>query len=555
MPDHGFNAYVHAPKDDLYQRTQWRDPYPAGEQADFNAEIRLARRLGIDWIPNISPALPEIPTLAVPTGVPSAPLCFSCPADLDAVAAKLEPFLAAGARTVMISFDDVVKALVYPQDLAAYGGGDRAYGEANGDFLTRLQSRLRDERARVRLLTVGADYSGVSRTNYLDGLRATLAPRIDVMWTGTNVPSEQWNPEDAGGYGQAIGRTPVVWENWTNDDTSGNVTPLGTARLFLGPYRRDPADARAVNGFFFNPANEAYLNLLPLATAGDWMSGPRGYRPRGSWLRAITGLAPGGTRPERRRRDSLRAWAETSWSNKLDHDTEAPTFVRLSSALVDRYDGPRWIGKLGPLQRELRLVELAPKRLRSLPRPEFAQQAVEFMDAAAQTAKAGFLASRLLAAERPALEVGRRTGGYAGATAAPDPEASLRLRAEMDDAERGAALDTEFTYGWRTPVAFEVPPYPVPANVMDAFVGRVRSIDSRWRATAAAEASSGVSLTLDGRPVAIDESGDFELGGGACGGLLVATDGAGNQTAVRLRDCNHRARAGLSSAAGERNGT
>ena len=32
MPAHGFNAYVHAPKDDLYQRTRWRDPYPPGQR-------------------------------------------------------------------------------------------------------------------------------------------------------------------------------------------------------------------------------------------------------------------------------------------------------------------------------------------------------------------------------------------------------------------------------------------------------------------------------------------------------------------------------------------
>src|SRR5438105_1698926 len=44
MGTHGFNAYVHAPKDDLYQRTNWRDPYPPAQQADFDGEIALARR-------------------------------------------------------------------------------------------------------------------------------------------------------------------------------------------------------------------------------------------------------------------------------------------------------------------------------------------------------------------------------------------------------------------------------------------------------------------------------------------------------------------------------
>src|ERR671933_828648 len=61
MPRHGFNAYVHAPKDDPYQRANWRDPYPAAEWSAFRAEIALARARGVRWIPNMSPALPLLP--------------------------------------------------------------------------------------------------------------------------------------------------------------------------------------------------------------------------------------------------------------------------------------------------------------------------------------------------------------------------------------------------------------------------------------------------------------------------------------------------------------
>ena len=106
-----------------------------------------------------------------------------------------------------------------------------------------------------------ADYSGTADTPYLQGLRATLAQGVDVIWTGSGVPSEPWTPADAAAYAERIGRTPVVWDNWTNNDTAGNITAdPGTARIFLGPYVRDPATAGAVRGFLFNPANESYLN-------------------------------------------------------------------------------------------------------------------------------------------------------------------------------------------------------------------------------------------------------------------------------------------------------
>ena len=168
---------------------------------------------------------------------------------------------------------------------------------------------LRRRTPGARLLTVGADYSGTADTQYLQGLRSKLRPGVQVMWTGDQVPSHAFAPADAHAYGKLIGRRPLVWDNWTDDDTAGNALPPGTARIFLGPYLRRADVAGSVGGFFLNPMNEADLNLLPLATAGDWMRAPRRYRRRSSWLRAVAELA-GRWRPLRR---TLRAWAETSW--------------------------------------------------------------------------------------------------------------------------------------------------------------------------------------------------------------------------------------------------
>ena len=55
------------------------------------------------------------------------------------------------------------------------------------------------------------------------------------MWTGTDVPSRDFHAADARGYGAAIGRRPLVWDNWVNNDTAGNALPAGTSRIYLGP--------------------------------------------------------------------------------------------------------------------------------------------------------------------------------------------------------------------------------------------------------------------------------------------------------------------------------
>jgi len=448
--------------------------------------------------------------------------------------AKLQPFADAGSRTVMISFDDVTKVLTDPRDLAAYGGGDEGFGRANGDFLTRLAARLPG----VRVLTVGADYSGTADTPYLRGLRATLAAGIDVMWTGVSIPSQAFTPADAHAYGEAIGRPPVVWDNWTNNDTAGNFGGLDAVRIFLGPYKRDPAVAPELRGFFFNPMNEADLNLLPLATAGDWMRDPSRYRERSSWLRAVRELAGPGRRG-RARREPLRAFAEASYSTKLDFD-DAPTFARRARAFLDRYTrGPGWVAARTQLVRELRLAQAASGALRGMPHRAFPDQAADFLYATGLAAGTGHRGTDLLVAERPGLSLRRTRRGFVGRATPPDPARADALRDGYRDGVTASKASRRFVYGWRGGMAFEVPPYAVPENLMDAYFTRIDELDAAWQQRAERAAAS-VTVKLNGRAVKLRSDGRFTLGRRACGGTLIATDGAGEATGKRIPGCRRK---------------
>src|SRR4051812_9034133 len=528
MGAHGMNAYVHAPKDDLYQRTQWRDPYPAAQMADSSGGVASARSHGGEWVPNLSPGVPLIPTPRPPEGAPSRDVCFSCPADLDAVVAKLAPFAGAGARTFMVSFDDVQKVLTHPEDLAAYGSGDAAYGRATGEFLTKLLRALRARWDGARLLTVGADYSGTADTDYLKAFRAVLDPAVEVMWTGTTVFAKNFDPAQARAYGKAIGRTPLVWDNWTVNDLDGNG--IGeTTRIYLGPYARKANVAGAVRGFFLNPMNEADLNLLPFATAADFLRDPQGFDARASWLRAVREL--GGAQA-----GALRAFAETSYSTHLDYATEAPTFVALGGRLLDAYGaGGRWPERRAELDAELTRVDGAEGALRrAAALAPFVAEAGPFLAAARVAAGTGRAASALLAAERPALSAERATGGgFRGRAAPPAPAAADALRGELERGDADNRSSRRFVFGYRRPATVDTPPTPLPANTMDVFVDRVRSLDAGF-AAGAQRAAAQVTVTLDGRPVALDGGGRFALGAAAAGGTLRATDGAGGATTVVL---------------------
>jgi hyaluronoglucosaminidase len=524
---HGFNAYVNAPKDDPYQRQAWRTQYPPVRLAEFAAEIQLARGLGVEWIPAISPDVPRHPR-ALPPGVRSSgQICFSCARDRQALLDKLEPFWDAGARTFMIAFDDFDKALTHSRDRATFGRGPHAYGEANAYLLNRVYADLRNRDASARLLTVAADYHGTADTPYLRAFRGWLGRGIQVLWTGPRIRARDFSPRQARAYGRLVGRAPAVWDNWVNNDGSGRDAGGNPKRVFLGPYRRRPDVAGDVRGFFLNTATEVDLNFLPFATAGDWLTAPWTYSAAASFRRHVAEL--GGSVSE-----SLRAFAETGYSTELIPRVEAPTFTRLGGRFLHAYGiGGRWRHSRRAIVRELGLVRDARDNLGSDPAlGRFADEATPFLESARKRAVAGLDAIDLLVAERPVLELsGSAADGYDGHVAPPSPTLAGDLRSTLAAAEGVMYRDRHAAYGGRTRR------YRLHPNAMRAFLARVHRLDSAWR-TEATSAARAVTLRLGRRAIRVAADGSFRLSGSDCGGLLTATDSAGGQTSLRLPACS-----------------
>jgi hyaluronoglucosaminidase len=526
MPKHHFKQYVHAPKEELYQRTLWRSPYPAGQMREFTTEIARARRLHLQWIPNVSPGLPQLPSPGV---IPSAPLCFSCPEDVQAIVAKFEPFLGNGVRTVMVSFDDVQETLARDDDRAAFGDGPGAYGTATASFLNRVYDALQAGHPGTQLLTVPADYAGTRDTPYLQGLRAALRPAIQVMWTGTRIRSGQWTADDARAYSALVGRTPIVWDNWTNNDFVTDPGSEATARLFLGPYSRPSSVAGSVAGWFFNPASEADVNMLPLATAGAWVHNPWSYDRRAAWLDAVRQLA--GTNAQ-----SLRAFAESSYSTRLSR-IEGPTFVRLSKTFMGAYDGGAyWPRALAELRNELLLAQHARTRLARMPNRAFFHQAGPYLNATADSAGTAMLAALLREYERPTLRAVRTNHGSLRVRVEPPrPERAAMRRTKLDQARIRLSAQRRLVYGWRPFDGLARPVYAAP-NVLDTFLDDVAERDQAYQQRAD-QAAAGVTLTLNGQPAPPPVNGVVGLSGGDCGLILVAQDAAGGQSSLRLPAC------------------
>ena len=541
MARQGLDTYIHAPKFDAYQRAQWRDPYPSEAMAEFADEIRLARRLGSAWVPNVSPGTPLIPG---PPGGPavSRDVCFACPEDVAVLIGKLEPFFRAGARTLMVSFDDVQKVSTHPEDAARYGTDGAAYGRMTRDVLNTVQRHFQREagRERLRLVTVLADYSGTADTDYLRAVRSEggLDPAIVVTWTGTVVVAPTIRAVDAAAYARLVGRRRVgIWDNYPANDYTGNAVGR-PSRLFLGPYRgRDPLLSTAVSGIVANVMNQATANRFALGTMARYVADPRRYDPDVAWRAVIADLGR-----SRGLADALAALAENSRSSALDR-RESIEFSAARDAFLAALATPFWPSPYDALARDLARQQRAAAMIRA-GAPELAAQVAPFLERLAAEAGTARAIAEALAAQRPRLDVrvlrpARGPIAVEGRAAAPSPGDVAAALATAASGHAADLADSHVVHGDRVTPGLSDPQTVgslyINENRVDAFFAEVVSRTAAWSPTAAA-AVGGITVTLDGHPVAIGADGTFRLTLSPRSGrhTLLATDGAGNKTGVRI---------------------
>jgi hyaluronoglucosaminidase len=527
MGAHGLNVFVHAPKDDPYQRANWRAPYPPSQMAAFTDEVVTGRSAGVDWVPNLSVGFPLIPAAPDPSAPPSSDICFSCPADLDVVYAKLDPFFDAGTRTLMLSFDDVQKLSSHAEDASAYGVGDEAYGRMNRDLLNAVYRHYAARDASFTLLTVLADYSGTGDTPYLQGVRSGggLDPGIAVMWTGTAVVSRTIEPDGAAAYASRVGRDKVlIWDNYPVNDYTGGALGYPT-RLFLGPYEGRASDLpRSVSGILANPMIEPVASRIALGTMAEYLASPETYQPEPAWERAIADV--GGERA-----DEVRSLAENSRSSTLDRSESQP-FVALRDEFLRAIDTPFWSDAALAFDRYIVSEANAHD-----PRNPLFREALPWLARLSYDAGTARWAMLLLAAERPelrnvtseTLEDGSRA--LSGTAKAPSPAV---VATYTDYLERDYAQSLARPYavhGDRLAQDFNT--LYVNENRLDAFLAEAHRRTVSWLASAPL-AASAVRVTVNGAEVPLDAEGRFSATVPAGPVEVIATDGAGGQTGIVL---------------------
>jgi hyaluronoglucosaminidase len=310
------NTYIYAPKDDPYHRDQWRDPYPADRLEGLRTLVDAAVANHVRF------------TFAVSPGVS---ICYSDPADLAALTAKLDAVHALGVRSFSVALDDIDHTRWHcPGDADRYGApSTAAAARAQVELLNAVQAGfIAAHDGAQPLQMVPTEYRGTGDTAYRTVVRDQLDPQVEVMWTGAYVVPDEITVAQAESAAATFGRPLYVWDN-----TPVNDFPPTEGRLILAPYaRREPGLSAQVTGIVLNPMNQAAASKVQLVGGADFAWNDGAYDPARAHRAAADHLAAGAPRTV----EALLAF--------FDLENLAPTSAR--SGIVSQPQAPALAARL-----------------------------------------------------------------------------------------------------------------------------------------------------------------------------------------------------------------
>lgn len=261
--DQKLNTYIYAPKDDLYHREQWRDPYPETEMQRMQDLIDTSKENKVDFVFSLSP------------GIDIRFDGAEGEADYQALVKKCQSLYDMGVRSFAILFDDI----------------ENKDGKKQAELLNRFNKEFIQAKGDIKpLITVPTEYDsnvmGLASTvnKYTKEFAATLDKSIKVLWTGSAVVPEGIDVVNAQKVKEVYGDRMGIWWNYP-------CTDYITEKLALGPiYGLDKGLENEVDFLVMNPMEHAELSKITLATGADYAWNTAAYDYEKSFETAIDEL-------------------------------------------------------------------------------------------------------------------------------------------------------------------------------------------------------------------------------------------------------------------------
>lgn len=268
---HNLNAYIYAPKDDIFHRNKWREPYPTEKISELQKLVEVAKSNGVRFIFAVSPGLD---------------LNYKGKkgdADFNLFMQKLESMYKIGVKDFAIFFDD----------LKDDKGNHHENGKDQAEFINKVQNELRKNHKDIgQILTVPTEYFRLDMVNgrgkvksYTKDFAENLDKKIVVLYTGDGVVCDGISEESMSEVNEIFGRQVGIWWNYPVNDYSMTDDGERNAKLALGAIEKLPAEN--VQAIFFNPMSQPLLSRIALSTGADYANNPANYDAEKSFDKAL----------------------------------------------------------------------------------------------------------------------------------------------------------------------------------------------------------------------------------------------------------------------------
>lgn len=254
------NAYVYAPKDDLFHRDRWREEYPVDEENKLRQLFERAKENKIDFFFAISPG---------------KDFDFASQKDYEILLAKLKKVQSFGVKKFALLMDDIEPKL-------SEEGSKRFTSPAHAQaYLANFL--LKELRPGSPFLFCPTDYMQNFDTPYRAELRKYLDEQISVFWTGYNTVAEAITEEDGKTVCQNFGRKPILWENYPVNDFNPK------RRIYLGAITNRGRKLHETHtGYIVNLSELFECSKIPLMTMAEYAWDCESYDPEKALQRAVS---------------------------------------------------------------------------------------------------------------------------------------------------------------------------------------------------------------------------------------------------------------------------
>lgn len=256
------NAFVYAPKDDLYHREKWDLLYPEKELEDFKMLGELGEKIKTRFIWSISPFKKE-----------SNPISMeNYESDMKKLIAKFEQIYSIGIRQFGVLGDDVG---ALPKDVVVKVMND----------LSKWAKSKEDKIYDFIFVPEGyvlADWG--FRPEELDLYSKEFPDNVHVIFTGdttcapiTQKTVTEFKTREANLVSQR--RDPLFWLNWPVND----IDRTTYRRIFMGKGEMLEPGVKGLVGTLTNPLEEGYASMPAIFAISDYAWNTNDFDAEKSW--------------------------------------------------------------------------------------------------------------------------------------------------------------------------------------------------------------------------------------------------------------------------------